>query len=58
MVVNKKFKPCLLKGKISDKTLSFAPNESRDKELGKSMSYRSEGQFHLNLNQKALIYFQ
>ncbi|MCE8164025.1 MAG: DEAD/DEAH box helicase family protein [Candidatus Moeniiplasma glomeromycotorum] len=50
---SKKFKPFLLKEKISDKILNFAPNESGDKEFGKSMNYRPEDKFYLDLNQKS-----
>jgi len=49
---SKEFKCSLLKEKISDKELNFAPSESRDKELGKSMSSIQETKIPLDLGNR------
>src|SRR6185436_20410705 len=49
---SKKFKCYLLKEKIGDKELNFAPNESRDKELGKSMNNIQETKIPLDLGSR------
>lgn len=49
---SKEFKHILLRKKIDDKELNFAPNESRDKELGKSMNNIQETRIPLDLNSR------
>ncbi|MCE8162914.1 MAG: DEAD/DEAH box helicase family protein [Candidatus Moeniiplasma glomeromycotorum] len=54
---SKKFKPFLIKEKIIDKTLSFSPNESWDRQTGKSMNDNQDPEFHINLKEKSWYVF-
>ncbi|WP_147409369.1 hypothetical protein [endosymbiont GvMRE of Glomus versiforme] len=49
---SKEFKYILLKEKIDDKELNFAPSESWDKELGESMKNNQKIEFNLNLDNR------
>ena len=48
----KEFKPFHIKDKITDKTLNFAPDDSDDKESGKSMNNSAETNIHLDLSSR------
>lgn len=48
----KKFTPKMIKDVFIDKTLSFAINDSEDKEFGKSMNNAAETAYHLDLTTK------
>lgn len=54
---SKEFKPYMVKDKLSDKTLTFAENESDDKEFGKSMSIAQETNIYLDLSNKSWYVF-
>lgn len=54
---SKEFKPYLVKDKISEKVLTFAENESEDKEFGKSISNAQETSIYLDLSNKSWYIF-
>jgi type III restriction enzyme len=54
---SKEFKPYLVKDKISEKVLTFAENESEDKEFGKSISNAQETSIYLDLSNKSWYVF-
>lgn len=54
---SKEFKPYLVKDKISEKVLTFAENESEDKEFGKSISNVQDTRIYLDLSNKSWYVF-
>lgn len=54
---SKEFKPYMVKDKISDKVLTFAENESDDKEFGKSINNAQETNIYLDLSNKSWYVF-
>jgi type III restriction enzyme len=50
---SKEFKPYMVKDTISEKVLSFAENESEDKEFGKSINNAQETNIYLDLSNKS-----
>jgi type III restriction enzyme len=54
---SKEFKPYMVKDKISEKVLTFAENESEDKEFGKSINNAQETSIYLNLSDKPWYVF-
>lgn len=54
---SKEFKPYLVKDKIGDKVLTFAENESEDKEFGKSMVDPNDTNIYLDLSNKSWYIF-
>ncbi len=54
---SKEFKPVMVKDKISDKTLTFAENESEDKEFGRAMSNAQDTSIYLDLSDKSWYVF-
>lgn len=54
---SKEFKPYMVKDKISEKVLTFAENESEDKEFGKSMIDANNTNIYLDLSNKSWYVF-
>jgi len=54
---SKEFKPYMVKDKIGDKVLTFAENESEDKEFGKSINNAQETSIYLDLSNKSWYIF-
>jgi type III restriction enzyme len=54
---SKEFKPYMVKDKIGDKVLTFAENESEDKEFGKSMVDANNTNIYLDLSNKSWYVF-
>lgn len=54
---SKEFKPYMVKDKIGDKVLTFAENESEDKEFGKSINNAQETSIYLDLSNKSWYVF-
>lgn len=54
---SREFKPYLIKDKISEKVLTFAENESEDKEFGKSINDAQETSIYLDLSNKSWYVF-
>lgn len=54
---SKEFKPYMVKDKISEKVLTFAENESEDKEFGKSINNAQETNIYLDLSNKSWYVF-
>jgi type III restriction enzyme len=53
----KEFKAFMLRDKITDKTLNFAPDEGEDKEFGRSMNDPTETAVHLDLSKRDWFVF-